>query len=95
MTGYRDAERNFYLNQLSVTSGNIVDLERDFLLSELSKTSGNVQDMWRDLFISKSIDPVVLNSAKKQGDAWKLFLSSEGLDGNVIDQRKQYFDDNS
>ena len=83
-------EKEYYMNQLGVTEGNIVNLERDFLYQELSVTTGNVTDMW--------IKYLQANGATSDNmtKAWREFLLAAGYShSNLQDDMVQYFIDNS
>ena len=83
-------EYKFYLNQLSVTTGQITDLEKDFLFKELAVTSGATKDLWM-LYLKA-------NGATSDNfmNAWKEFLTSEGYTVvNLQDTQILYFKNNS
>ena len=85
----KTAERNFYLTQLGVTSGERLSLSRRFYLSQLSLTNGERLSLEKAWLKFKGA------TSDNREDAWKEFLESEGYSGEVDTMRKQYYEDNS
>ena len=86
---FGEVERNFYLNQLSLTSGDVNDLERLFLQDAASSSETDVQSLWGLYLVAEGFPISDLRSA------WKQFLEGNGYFGDIIDQTNKYFIDNS
>jgi hypothetical protein len=89
MKPLQDAKRDFYLQELSETEGNVVDLEKAWLLQEITTSiSSNTTDLWKEYFIQEGHDQDNLR------DQWMSFLRSEGYSGNFHDMQLRFYNDN-
>jgi len=85
----KTAEREFYLTQLTLTSGERLSLSRQFYLSQLTLTEGERLSLEKQWLASQGA------TGSNREDMWKSFLEGQGYSGAVDTMRRDYYRDNS